>query len=96
VGKNKKKNKTKKGETVWTERVATRLTFRGRASAPTTTFVHAPTQSRYSDNVLERTNNQARHETRNKERKKKGKTDVATNGRGGGEISTAQIFELRV
>ncbi len=76
-------------------------TFRGRASAPTTTFVHAPTQSRCSNNVLEGTNNQARHETRNKEiylKKKKWRkqTSPPTDVWGGGEISTAQIFKLRV
>jgi hypothetical protein len=66
-GEKKKKKKLRKKKRNRVNRTRCDTTFRGRASAPTTTFVHAPTQSRCSNNVLEGTNNQARHETRNKE-----------------------------
>ncbi len=68
-----KRKEGKKKERNRVDRTRCDTTFRERASAPTTTFVHAPTQSHCYDNVLERTNNQASTPRNENKRKKKGR-----------------------
>jgi hypothetical protein len=87
VGKEKKEKK--KRETVWTERVATRLSENALVLQQQRSCTRPPNRTATTTFSNEQTTKQARHETKTKE-KKKGETDFATNGRfrgGGGDLN---------
>jgi hypothetical protein len=66
-----KKKEKKKRETVWTERVATRLSEDALVLRQQRSCTHPPNGAAPTTFSNEQTTNQARHETRNKERNKK-------------------------